>query len=67
MIRRPGRPPLDEADPSVEMCLTIPSKRYDDLYARARAERVTVPEVIRRVLTQQLQKNIETSSSKKPR
>jgi hypothetical protein len=32
------------------MCLTIPSKKYDDLYARAKAERVTVPEVIRRVL-----------------
>ena len=50
MSRRPGRPPLDRTDRSVEMCLTIPSKKYDDLYARAKAERVTVPEVIRRVL-----------------
>lgn len=48
--RRPGRPPLDPTDPSIEVCLTLPSKRYDDLYARAQRARVTVPELIRRRL-----------------
>jgi hypothetical protein len=50
MKPRPGRPPLDPADPSVAMCLRLPAKRYDDLYARARTERVSVPELIRRIL-----------------
>lgn len=43
----PGRPPLDDADPSVDVHLRMPSKQYDDAYDRARRERVTVPERIR--------------------
>lgn len=50
MKRPPGRPPLDTNDPSVEVCVTLPSKKYDDLYKRARIERTTVPELIRRKL-----------------
>lgn len=50
MKRPPGRPPLDKDDPSVEVCVTLPSKKYDDLYERARQERTTVPELIRRKL-----------------
>jgi hypothetical protein len=48
--RRPGRPPLDRSDRSVEMCLTLPSKRYDELYTRAVRARVSVPELVRRDL-----------------
>ena len=44
----PGRPPLDEDDPSVDVHLRLPSKQYDDTYDRAQKERVTVPELIRK-------------------
>lgn len=57
MPRPPGRPPLDKNDPSVEVCLTLPSKKYDDLYARARLERTSVPEIIRRTLNDSSQAN----------
>jgi len=50
MMKRTGRPSLDP-DGSVEMCLTLPAKRYDELHAQARAERVSVPELVRRALT----------------
>lgn len=46
--RRSGRPALDERDPSVAVNVRLPSKWYDDTYARARRERVSVPERIRR-------------------
>jgi len=36
----------------------MPSRQYDDLYKRAREERVSIPEVIRRSLGD---KNIENS------
>jgi hypothetical protein len=52
--RRTGRPPLDPNDPSVEMTLSLPSKQYDRLYALARSQRVTVPELVRRVITWRL-------------
>jgi len=48
--RKPGRPPLDPNDPSVEVCVALPAKRYDDLYTRARLERVSIQELIRRSL-----------------
>lgn len=50
MSRRLGRPPLDPDDPSVRVCVTIPGKRYDALY-KAAAGRVSVPELIRRAIT----------------
>ena len=50
--RRMGRPPLDPTSPSVELCVTIPSKQYDALYTKAKAEHVSIPEIIRRVLAQ---------------
>lgn len=43
----PGRPPLDDDDPSVDVHLRLPSKQYDDAYDRATRERMTVPERIR--------------------
>ena len=50
MNKRTGRPPLDATDDTVEMCLSLPAKRYDALYAQARAQRVSVPELVRRML-----------------
>lgn len=46
----PGRPPLDDADPSVGVYVRMPSRQYDDLYTKAHDERVSVPEIIRRSL-----------------
>ena len=46
-----GRKPLDAADPSVGICVKVPSKEYAALLRRASALRRTVPEHIRRTLT----------------
>jgi hypothetical protein len=54
MTRRPGRPPLDPADPSVQVCIRFPAKRYDALYKAASASRTTVPDLIRRTLARVL-------------
>jgi hypothetical protein len=48
--RCPGRPPLDDEDPSVHVGVTIPSKQYDEYCRRALREDVSVPEIIRRDL-----------------
>jgi len=50
VTRRPGHPPLDDTDPSTSVHVRLPSTQYDNLYAIARRERVTVPEVIRRLI-----------------
>jgi hypothetical protein len=52
--RKTGRPPLDAADPSTMVCLSLPSKHYDRLYRAARTARCTIPEIVRRVLSQHL-------------
>jgi len=41
--KRTGRPPLDPHDPSIRMCVTLPSKQYDQLYRAASAARMSVP------------------------
>jgi hypothetical protein len=51
-MKRPGRPPIDEDDDSVPVCVSLPARQYDALYDRAQREGVTVPEVIRRELHQ---------------
>lgn len=56
--RRGGRPSLEPGDRSVRICLSIPVARYDDLYARARAARVSIPEQIRRDMQR---KDIQTT------
>ena len=48
--KKAGRKPLDAADPSVGICVKVPSKDYADLIQRARALRRTVPEHIRRTI-----------------
>ena len=50
MGNRPGRPRIDPTDASVECCVTLPAKTYDELDARARRERVSIPELVRRAL-----------------
>lgn len=49
----PGRPPLDEDDPSEQICLSVPGKQFDELDARAQRDRVTIQEIIRRDLERQ--------------
>lgn len=49
----PGRPPLDDNDPSVYVGVSLPSKQFDEYCKRARREDVSVPEIIRRDLQQQ--------------
>jgi predicted HicB family RNase H-like nuclease len=48
--RARGRPPIDPADPSVSFSLRIPAKDFEDATTRARDERVTLAEWIRRTL-----------------
>jgi hypothetical protein len=48
--RKPGRPPLNEDNPSVSVCVKLPSHQYDDIYEKAQRARISVPEVIRRRL-----------------
>jgi hypothetical protein len=48
--RPPGRPPLDARDPSVQFCVSLPSKQFDALCKRARREDVSVAEIVRRDL-----------------
>jgi hypothetical protein len=46
--RKTGRPPLDPTDPiSVNVCVTLPSKKFDQVYADARAKRMTISEYVR--------------------
>lgn len=52
MKNPPGRPPLDRTDPSIHVGLTLPSKQYLGLEARANHERVTIQEIIRRDLAE---------------
>jgi hypothetical protein len=44
----PGRPPIDVESDSVPVHVQMSGKQYDAVYARARKDRVTVPERIRR-------------------
>ena len=54
--RRNGRPPLDPTDPSVCICVRVPSKRYDALQKQATGVRVSVPELVRRALSKDTDK-----------
>lgn len=55
-MRRPGRPPLDEKDPSVKLTITMPSKQMINLCTQAQQERRTLQELVRHILATQ-QKN----------
>jgi hypothetical protein len=49
-MAKPGRPPLDADDPTVNIHIRIPSKQYDEAFRLASSQKVTVPEMIRRAL-----------------
>lgn len=49
-MKRPGRPPLDANDESVQVGVSLPAKRFDELCDIARRQDVSIPEVIRRIL-----------------
>ena len=46
----PGHPPLDDDDPSAQICLKLPGKQFDALDREAKIARVSVQELIRRDL-----------------
>lgn len=46
----PGRPPVDDDDPSEQICLKLPSRQFDALDREAKIERVSVQDIIRREL-----------------
>jgi len=48
--RRPGRPPLDADDPSVKVSISLPSRQFDAICARALRDHISIPEAIRREL-----------------
>jgi hypothetical protein len=47
-----GRPPVDADDRTVLVKVRLPPRQYDELYAQARRDDVTIPELIRRTLRQ---------------
>ena len=59
MAKRPGRPPLDPNDQSVNVCFRLPGQQYDDLYRRAQKERTSIGDVIRTDLAKQKQRRRE--------
>jgi hypothetical protein len=48
--KRRGRPRLDEDSETVSVTLKMPAKVYDDVFRRARDERISVPEFIRHAI-----------------
>lgn len=48
--KRFGRPPLDKADPSVQVSFSLPSKELAAVSERAKQDRVTVQDWLRRVV-----------------
>lgn len=52
-MKRPGRPPLDPHDPSVQVSVTITTRQYDALYRQARDARISLAEALRRSITVQ--------------
>jgi len=48
--KRYGRPPLNTADPSVQVSFSLPSKELAAVSERARQDRATVQDWLRRVV-----------------
>jgi hypothetical protein len=49
-MKRTGRPPLSDDGDSVPVHVKLSPRDYDETYRRARRDRVSVPEQIRREL-----------------
>jgi len=54
MTRRRGRPPLDPEGPSVQLNVRFTAKQYDALWARARAQRVSLSAMVRATLAERV-------------
>jgi hypothetical protein len=52
--RRPGRPPLQRGERSVSVCVKLPSAQFDAACRRAAADRMSVPELLRRAASSAL-------------
>jgi hypothetical protein len=50
--KRRGRPPLDPEAPSVSVSVRLVAKHYDAICARAGHDRRSLPDTIRRALTE---------------
>jgi predicted HicB family RNase H-like nuclease len=48
--RRRGRPPLSPGETSERVCVRLPESDYDLVYKMAKANRVSVPELMRQAL-----------------
>jgi hypothetical protein len=57
---RRGRPSVCEGE-TTRLCLVLSSETYDRVYDAARVSRVSVPEVIRRILTREF-RNIKSEN-----
>lgn len=49
-LKRIGRPRVDPDDQSVPVSLTLPARQYDQVFADAQRDRVSLAEAIRRRL-----------------
>jgi hypothetical protein len=50
MKRPAGRPPLDQADRSVQVSFSLPSKQLEAVSEQAKQDRVTVQDWLRRLV-----------------
>jgi hypothetical protein len=49
-VSKPGRPPLDAHDRSIELSVSMPSKQLATVSDRAKQDRMTVQDWIRRAV-----------------
>lgn len=49
MKHKGGRPPLDPADPTIRVSVSLTTSRYDDLCRRARLARMSLSEYLREI------------------
>jgi len=59
-MKRTGRPPLDPLDPSIKVTISLPTKQFDRYCAAARRQDMSLPEVIRRALSEPPNKTRKT-------
>lgn len=50
-----GRPPLEHGEPSTALTVRLPNRVYDQACRKATHERVSLPEIVRRALTNLLE------------
>lgn len=50
MTKRRGRPPLEDGERSTSIHVRVPDRVYDETDRKAKEERVSVPELVRRAI-----------------